>query len=109
MMTNLGLQIELPLVPVYPHEEYPGYDPEEIQGWIGPLNCGIETGSELPGIVLWQGGGDDTAGQIERTEFGSPSKQTVLVSARIAAQAVPTKITIKAMQNLKTLQNTLKF
>ncbi|KAI9859627.1 MAG: hypothetical protein M1813_006558 [Trichoglossum hirsutum] len=88
-------KIELPLVPVYLHEEYPGYDLEEIQSWIGLLNCGIETGSELPGIVLWQGGGDDTAGQVERTEFGSPSKQTVLVSARVAAQAVLTKITIQ--------------
>ncbi|KAI9863599.1 MAG: hypothetical protein M1813_003622 [Trichoglossum hirsutum] len=89
MMTNLGLQIELPLVPVCYK-----YDPEEIEGWVGLLNCGTGTDSELPGILLYPAGKDDTTRRFERIQFGRPLKQTGLVGARVAAQAVPTKVTI---------------
>jgi hypothetical protein len=95
-MTNLGLQIELPLMPVYPPEDKYGYynDPEKTQGWIGLLNCRVGTNTELPGIVLLRAR-QSTAVQVKRIVFGTePSKHTVLVGAKVAAQAVPTKITI---------------
>ncbi|KAH0547710.1 hypothetical protein FGG08_000199 [Glutinoglossum americanum] len=97
MMTNLGLQIKLPIVSLYTPDRYhERYDVEEIHCWIGLLSCGAGTDSELLGIVLWLVGVDrTTAKQVERIQFGyPPSKRTVLVGARVAAQAAPTKVTI---------------
>jgi heterokaryon incompatibility protein (HET) len=93
MITNLGLDIRLPLVPVYNTGIVIGrrQNPDEIQGWIGLLNCGPGTDIGLPGIALCP---TVVAGQVKRIGFGSRSWRTGLVGPRGAAQAVRTKITI---------------
>jgi hypothetical protein len=83
LMTNLGLQIELPLVPVREHRH--------IQCWIGLLTCAGPSKEYLLGILLWPQ--EDTLGKVFRGQLGS-STNTVLVGARVAAEANLSKITI---------------
>lgn len=54
-VTNVGLEIELPVLPIYassihyvPLDDYQG----QQQGWIGVLNCSLGDGWELVGIIL---------------------------------------------------------
>jgi hypothetical protein len=93
MMTNQGLQIELPLLPVYtPESRYQYHQPDEIHGWVGLLSCSAGTGTKVPGI--------------ERTQFGYPSaKQTLLVGVRAATQATLTKITILQHKESQSVRN----
>ncbi|EPE30464.1 hypothetical protein GLAREA_03431 [Glarea lozoyensis ATCC 20868] len=95
VMTNLGLQIELPLVPIRAMHSIPlAHEAGDILGWIGLLTCGGPSDEYLLGIVLWpEAHGMTIPGKVLRVLFGL-SKQTVLVGARVAAEAVLSKITI---------------
>jgi hypothetical protein len=99
MLTNLGLQMELPLVPVYapPNSHLSNhYGSNEIYGWVGLLSCLAGIATKIPGIVFWQAGADrETPHHVERTAFGYLSrKHTFLVDVPAATQATLTKITI---------------
>lgn len=96
-LTNVGLQMELPLVPVYtPKSSLDYYGPNLIHGWVGLLSCSAGIATKIPGIVLWPAGTDrETPRHVKRTEFGYDSiKHTFLMDVRAATQATLTKITI---------------
>jgi hypothetical protein len=100
MMTNLGLQIELPLVPVYtPKSHYNYYEPNQIHGWLGLLGCSAGMGTKVPGIILWAGGVNNETPdrhRLQRASFNDyfERKNTFLLGVRAATQATFTKITI---------------
>jgi hypothetical protein len=97
MLTNLGLQMELPLVPVYtPESRLSYYGSDEIHGWVGLLSCSAGIATKIPGIVFWSASADDEkAHLVERMEFGFPSrKDTFLVDVSAATRATLTKTTI---------------
>jgi hypothetical protein len=92
-MTNHGLQIHLPLVPVYPSEDTVHLIREEPDGWIGLLNCKMDLNGWLVGIILSPSTNSST-GSLARAEYGDPPNHTVLVDARYAALAILKNVTI---------------
>jgi hypothetical protein len=97
MMTNLGLQIELPFVAVHkPFSSHEHSSPDDVGEWIGLLSCSTGVPTQFLGIVL------STASQkgqsianVRRIQSGYvPIIQTVLVGPRTAARAVRKKVTI---------------
>jgi hypothetical protein len=96
MMTNLGLQIELPLVDLF----LPGIPPSlqrQVPGWVGMLGCSEHGGSNFLGIVLCPASaGDRNSVEVQRAAYGYDSfkKHTVRIGPRAAWQAVRRKITI---------------
>jgi hypothetical protein len=99
-MSNLGLQIELPLVPVYTTKLECKWDVlGQIRGWIGILSCMADDPYKLPGIALSLVEATSTppfpvgrAGFIRSHD--ALQKHTFLVGVRAIAQATYTKITI---------------
>jgi hypothetical protein len=91
-MTNLGLQMQLPLVPVLgPRSHDPFGAPDHIHGWIGLLGCSPGTNSTLLGIILCSVGEDyESNKKVERVQIGSGGHtyHTVVVGPR-AATSVP--------------------
>lgn len=101
LLTNLGLQIELNLVPVHPSKGYAkNKDPKELLGWIAVVNCRTENDTELVGIMLSQIHESDHAQRIEvgyqalGVSARCPPNNTMLVNERVAIQGTATKITV---------------
>lgn len=96
MMTNLGLQIELPLIPVHmPESNYPNNELYGIRRWVGLLSCSAGIGTTVPGIVLRPARTNfGTSDYVERIAFGHPPASTLFVGVRAATQATLTKINI---------------
>jgi hypothetical protein len=97
-MTNLGLEIELPMVPICsPTSKNALAAPNEHTGWIGLLSCSSGTDTELVGIILFPPVPDATSDQrvgrvdIWRDEL---SYHSVIVGPRVAARSVLQKVTI---------------
>lgn len=100
-MTNMGLQMELPLVPVQVLPELGlDYDPDHPPGWVALLTCRTSDISGILGIVLVPSESSDQLvyrGKILDGPGGLSAKtsvMTVVIGPRVAAQAVPMKITI---------------
>jgi hypothetical protein len=91
MMTNLGLQIELPLVPMCFSDL--SYIPP---GWVGLLSCSAGTSSKFVGIALLPTSQDlESPIQVRRTRYGHYSGMcSGLVGPRAAAKAKRSQITI---------------
>jgi hypothetical protein len=92
-MTNIGLQIELPLVPIYPSgSQSRQYSRTKNLGWIGLLSCSTGVPTEFLAIHLWA---DSPVGQrptnVRRT---MDNKSTLVVGPLIAAKAARTQVTI---------------
>ncbi|KAH8721590.1 hypothetical protein GQ44DRAFT_712094 [Phaeosphaeriaceae sp. PMI808] len=97
-MTNLGLEIQLPMVPICPTSSKNAFTaPNEHAGWIGLLSCSPGTNTELVGIILSSNILDTNSNQrvgrepIWRDEL---SYHTVIVGLRVAARSVLQKVTI---------------
>ena len=97
-MTNLGLEIELPMVPICsPTSKKAFAASNKHTGWIGLLSCSSGTDTELVGIILFPPVPDATSDQrvgrvnIWRDELPYHS---VIVGSRVAAQSVLQKVTI---------------
>jgi len=88
-LTNRGLELELPLIPVFTEASA---NKGEAASWIGLLNSRAVAKLGFPGILLQPIAGSE--GFFYRTAFGTQSYSTVLVNARVAAQAIPKKVTI---------------
>jgi hypothetical protein len=96
MLTNVGLQIQLPLVPVF----QPNDDTTSAVhcGWIGLLSCSSGKSQEFLGIPLVPDYNGDGFGvqQMSRVAiFGkNTSATTLVVGPRAAVRSVPSKIII---------------
>jgi hypothetical protein len=99
-MTNLGLEIELPMVPVCsPPKKDAHLAPKKHNGWIGLLSCSPGTHTELVGITLLSPSFDaDPNRYVERAPFSRDDDEeqynTVIVGPRVAARSVLRKVTI---------------
>lgn len=95
-MTNMGLQIQLPLIAVYPRPPLLNNEPEdEVQGWVGLLRCSTGVPSEFLGIVLWPAEPHTSSStKFQRVTFGRKEKRTVVVGPLAAWEAVQKEITI---------------
>ncbi|KAG9184990.1 hypothetical protein G6011_11820 [Alternaria panax] len=102
-LKNTGLQIRLPLVPVFEKDGYTA--PDDDHGWIGLLSCSTRSTREFLGILLSSGGrGNHPRARLTRAEirtFGS-SYNTVVVGARTAARAVVASVTITGFHESQT-------
>lgn len=112
MINNAGLQIELPLIPVYPPEPYYNNQaPDEVQGWIGLLSCSTGVEFEFLGIVLWPAGlPRDSPDEVIRVSYRSsdqwqPQRHTVLVGARAAMQAQRRTVTVTQQSECRTIRD----
>ena len=97
-MTSLGLQIQLPLVPLLrQHSNELNASSQQPLGYVGLLSCSPGSNSELLGIVLHSAGeGADSSKKLERVHFGEVAYpcNTVVVGPRAAAQSVLEAVTI---------------
>jgi hypothetical protein len=99
-ITNLGLEIELPMVPVCsPPQKDARLARNKHNGWIGLLSCSPGTHTELVGITLLSPSFDaDPNRYVERAPLsrGDDEEQynTVIVGPRVAARSVLRKVTI---------------
>ena len=94
-MTNHGLEIELPMVPICsPPSSKAITAPNEHTGWIGLLSCSPGTDAELVGIILFLPvPSNQGVGRVAVLRDES-SYHSVIVGPRVAARSVLQKITI---------------
>lgn len=91
-LTNLGLQLELPILPVYGWDYLS--DCQKKVRWIGLLSCLANEGTKIPGIVLWPSYEyPEVPSRLDRTRMLS-GHHTFLVDVPTAVRATLTKITI---------------
>jgi hypothetical protein len=94
-VTNLGLQIQLPLVPVSLANEY---SVEDFSiGWIGLLSCSTGSSSEFLGIPFCPAGsGDGSSIRVTRTHIDADHYpyNTLVVGSRSAVRSKLETITI---------------
>jgi hypothetical protein len=88
ILTNVGLQVQLPLVPIR------GHDSPEAQCWIGLLNCRVEIGddSKLVGVVFRLAGVGSAKTNVAERAYVRVS--TALISPLIATFAVQTNMVL---------------
>jgi hypothetical protein len=87
-LTNVGLQIQLPLVPVFRSDDY---------AWIGLLSCTTGSSQEFLGILLCPWNRGDS--RMSRTFVDKPghSSHTFVVGSRAAARSELRNVTITAL------------
>lgn len=95
-VTNLGLQIEIPLVPIFPpRQRREGCVPSHLAHcWVGILSCLPCSDSELVGIVLSSWSKFDRDKRMRRVSMPYESGMTFIVGSRGAAQSTLEKVTI---------------
>lgn len=97
VVTNLGLQVEMPLVPIsntrsVTHSDGRIYPPV---GLVGLLRCSLSNEMAYLGIVLCPTKGDcESATEFRRLKFNRISKHTVIIGPRATTIATTKKITI---------------
>ncbi|KAF2029555.1 hypothetical protein EK21DRAFT_112764 [Setomelanomma holmii] len=101
--TNAGLQIELPVLPLFPTSKVGKYDLDNwaklsntLIGWIGLLNCSPIGLSELTGIFLRSTlRSDESGGVVERAQLAlSTPRSTVAIGLGLVAQSSMKKLVI---------------
>jgi hypothetical protein len=92
-MTNHGLQIHIPLVPVHPPEDEVHFTPMQSVCWIGLLNCNAGSKSGLVGILLVPQSGNSTD-LCTRAQYGDLQNHTIIVDAKVAIHAIMKSVTI---------------
>ena len=97
-MTNLGLEIQLPMVPICSSRSGNTVTaPNKRAGWIGLLSCSPGTDTELVGIILFSSVlGANPNQHVQRANIWRDelSYDTVIVGIRVAARSVVQKVTI---------------
>lgn len=104
-LTNCGLQIQLPLVPIFASPSRDFLNPPQCSGWVGLLSCSAGTNSGLVGIVLFAVGVPGSKKRVGRAHIWSGEEpcHTVVVGPRAAAQSVLEKvIVIREEESLRT-------
>ncbi len=101
-LTSLGLQIQIPLVPIMLSDcQSQGFfedgDLDHIMGYLGLLSCSPSSNATLVGIVLTESGKNaDGSKRLERVDFGEvmyPSN-TVVVGPRAVVLSTLENVTI---------------
>jgi hypothetical protein len=94
-VTNLGLQMQLPLVPVSLANYY---SVEDVSiGWIGLLSCSTGSSLEFLGIPFCPAGGDEESStQVTRTQIDADHNpyNALVVGSRPAVRSTLETITI---------------
>lgn len=108
-MTNAGLQIELPLVPISrSHLYFGGAGSDKVRGWVGILSCYTGVSNEFLGIMLSPNGSQrDTPTEVHRasiTSSGRPqlTRHTVVVGPKTAMRAQHSNIMILQQTESRT-------
>jgi hypothetical protein len=99
--TNIGLQIRLPLVPLFPPDD--PFDPDRNYGWIGLLSCSTGSSLEFVGILLTLNKRNDkSSGRVFRAEIytGRSFCNTVVVGSRTAVKSVLKTVTITGFDDI---------
>ena len=88
-LTNVGLQIELPLVPVYEPDDRVTSQPDDhvisrsSNAWIGLLSCSSDTSEEFLGIPLVPAANDHYGLRIQKMSRVDISKETTHVNTLV--------------------------
>jgi hypothetical protein len=101
-LTNTGLQIQLPLVPVVKTGE--SADASGRHKWIGLLSCSTRSGLGFPGILLSPGKRKDNCGtKLERVAIQDRGSwlSTVVIGPRAAAASVIKTATITGFEDTR--------
>ncbi|KAF1958443.1 HET-domain-containing protein [Byssothecium circinans] len=104
-LTNTGLQIQLPLVPVSPTND-PSV-PDGCHGWIGLLSCSTGSSLEFLGILLKPRGGDDgPRARVIRAQCctSRSNYNTLVVGSRAVVRSVLKPLTIIGMDENKRIR-----
>jgi hypothetical protein len=93
-LTNIGLQIQLPLVPVFQPND--PFVPDGGRGWIGLLSCSTGSSLEFVGILLCpMGRNDESSARVTRARIGTgTSCNTLVVGSRAVVRSVLETVTI---------------
>ena len=105
-LTNTGLQIQLPLVPVFSTNN--PLDPDDVCGWIGLLSCSPGSSSQFIGILLCPEARDDGSNaRVARARIYRDRSfySTVVVGSRAAVRSVPQTVTITGFDESRTVRD----
>jgi len=106
-LTNTGLQIRLPIVPVYQPDD--PFDPNGDCGWIGLLSCSTGSSLEFVGILLLPSqrkDKDKSSTRVSRAEIytGTSSCNTVVVGSRTAVRSALKTVTISGFDDIDIMR-----
>jgi hypothetical protein len=94
-LTNIGLQIRLPVVPVFQPDD-PLYS-KAYRGWIGLLSCSTGSRSKFVGVLLLLGNANDESSTVAtraRYRAGTFYYNTLVVGSRAASRSSLKTLTI---------------